>query len=73
MGAVALAARLLRRENLTWGGTTADGALTIEPVYCLGLCACGPAALLDGAPVGRLDDAALGAIAVGCRTAMVPA
>jgi formate dehydrogenase subunit gamma len=29
--------------------------VTVEPVYCLGLCACAPAALLDGKPIGRLD------------------
>ena len=28
----------------------ADGAVTLEPVYCLGLCACGPAAMVDGRP-----------------------
>ena len=38
-----------------WGGTTADGAVTVEPVYCLGLCAVAPAALIDGEPCGRLD------------------
>lgn len=37
------------------GGTTADGALTVEPVYCLGLCAQSPAAMLDGRPHARLD------------------
>ncbi len=30
-------------------------AVTVEPVYCLGLCTCAPAAELDGKPVGRLD------------------
>ena len=25
--------------------------MTVEPVYCLGLCACGPAAMLDGTVV----------------------
>lgn len=59
MGAVALAERLMQRLGLDWGGTTADGALTVEPAYCLGLCACGPSALLDGEPLARLDDAAL--------------
>ena len=37
--------------------TTADGAVTLEPVFCLGLCAIGPSAMLDGAPLGRLDNA----------------
>ena len=31
--------------------------MTLEPVFCLGLCAVGPAALLDGEPAGRLDRA----------------
>ncbi|MFI4935441.1 MAG: formate dehydrogenase subunit gamma [Caulobacterales bacterium] len=36
------------------GETTSDGAVTLEAVYCLGLCASGPAALLDERPVARL-------------------
>ena len=55
MGGPALSDEILRRERLEWGGTTPDGSLTIEAVYCLGLCACGPAALYDGEPVARLD------------------
>jgi formate dehydrogenase subunit gamma len=38
-----------------WHGTTADGGVTLEPVFCLGLCATGPSALLDGHPIGRLN------------------
>ena len=48
-----------RSLGIDWHGTTADGGLTLEPVFCLGLCACGPAALLDGEPLARLDAAAL--------------
>ena len=51
-----LAAQALARAGVDWGGTTPDGRLTVEPVYCLGLCACGPAAMLDGRLVGRLDE-----------------
>jgi formate dehydrogenase subunit gamma len=51
--------------GVDWHGTTADGRVTLEPVYCLGLCACAPAAMLDGQVMGRVDparlDAALGA------------
>ena len=61
MGGDALAAELLARLGLDWGETTADGALTVEPVYCLGLCGVAPAALIDGAPVGRLDTTRLAA------------
>ena len=35
--------------------TTKDGSVTLEPVYCLGLCACAPSAMLDGEVIGRLD------------------
>lgn len=31
--------------GIDWHGTTPDGAVTLEPVYCLGLCACAPAAM----------------------------
>jgi formate dehydrogenase subunit gamma len=59
MGGAALAERLLGRLGLEWGGQTADGALTIEPAFCLGLCACAPSALFDGEPIGRIDPARL--------------
>jgi formate dehydrogenase subunit gamma len=42
-----------------WGGTTGDGAVTVEAAYCLGLCAVSPAALIDDEPRGRLDGEAL--------------
>jgi formate dehydrogenase subunit gamma len=54
-GGEALAAQAERRLGVASGSTTADGAVTLEAVYCLGLCASGPAALLDGWPLGRLD------------------
>ncbi|GAA3865093.1 formate dehydrogenase subunit gamma [Celeribacter arenosi] len=54
MGAAALEQRVLAQLGLPDFGTTADGKVTVEPVYCLGLCACGPAALVDGAPRGRV-------------------
>jgi len=55
MGGDALAAAAEARLDAHFGDTSRDGAVTLEPVYCLGLCACAPAALLDGKPVGRLD------------------
>ena len=39
------------------GQSTADGAVTLEPIYCLGLCASGPAGLVGDQPVARLDAA----------------
>lgn len=59
MGANALADHARDRLGLDWHATSADGAVTLEPVFCLGLCACGPAAMLDGRLVGRLDLAGL--------------
>lgn len=63
MGGEALSERLLELLGLDWHETSADGAVTIEPVYCLGLCACAPAALVDGEVVGRLDADAVADIA----------
>ena len=56
LGADAVAAHVRRRLGIDWHDTTADGAVTLEPVFCLGLCAVGPAALLDDSPLARLDD-----------------
>ena len=61
-GANALADATLARLGIEWHGTTADGAVTVEPVYCLGLCACGPAAMVDGQVVGRVDAARMDGI-----------
>lgn len=57
VGGAALADRVLAKLGLDWGGTTLGGAVTVEAVYCLGLCACGPAAMVDGRVLGRVDDA----------------
>jgi len=55
MGSEGNAQRLLKKLGLGWGGITPDGALSVEPVYCLGLCATAPGALLDGEPLGRVN------------------
>lgn len=43
------------RLGIALGHTTDDGSVTVEPVYCLGLCALSPAAMLDGKPYGRVS------------------
>jgi len=58
VGSREIHARVLQHFKIDWGETTADGALTIEPVYCLGLCSLSPAALIDGEPVAGLHDEA---------------
>ncbi len=57
VGGKVLAEATLAKLGLEWHGTTANGAVTVEPVYCLGLCACGPAAMVDDKVVGRVDEA----------------
>ena len=53
MGANALSEAVLSKLGLDWGGTTRDGGVTVEPVYCLGLCACAPAAMVGDKLIGR--------------------
>ena len=40
--------------KVKFGETTSDGAITLEAVYCLGLCATSPALLVDERPMGRM-------------------
>ncbi|WP_417830484.1 formate dehydrogenase subunit gamma [Thalassospira sp.] len=53
MGADALGDKIRRHLKVGWSQTTTDHKVTLEPVYCLGLCACAPAAMIDGKLVGR--------------------
>jgi len=59
VGARPVASRVKERLGIDWGGTTADGEWSLEPVFCLGLCACGPSAMIDGEVHGRLDPDAV--------------
>ena len=43
------------------GHANAKG-VSLEPIYCLGLCASGPSALIDGRPHARLTNARLDAL-----------
>lgn len=65
MGGEAAAKFLLASLGVDWGETTADGAVTVEAVYCLGFCAASPAALIDGEPLGRVDGMTLAQAARG--------
>jgi len=67
LGADRLAAEVRSRLDVDWHDTTADGAVTLEPVFCLGLCAVGPSGMLDGQPLGRLDPARVEAALDGVR------
>ena len=57
-----LAARAEAKLGIALGDTTADQLVTLEPIYCLGLCATAPSAMLDGRLVGRLDEARIDAL-----------
>jgi len=57
-----LAARAEAKLGVALGDTTADERVTLEPIYCLGLCATAPSAMLDGRLVGRLDEARIDAL-----------
>jgi formate dehydrogenase subunit gamma len=63
-GSAALTAQAEDRLGVKLHGVTADGKLGLEPVYCLGLCATAPSAMLDGKPVGRLTPQRLDALLV---------
>lgn len=54
MGADELAGQVRRALGIDWHETTPDGRLTLEPVFCLGLCACAPSAQLDDRLHGRV-------------------
>jgi formate dehydrogenase subunit gamma len=62
-GGGAIEAAAAQRFGVAMGETSRDGQVTLEAVYCLGLCAIGPNALVDGRPVARIDGAALDRIA----------
>lgn len=55
MGARELEAHAKKRLGIDYGETTADGAITLEPVYCLGNCACSPSVRIDDDIHARVD------------------
>lgn len=62
MGARQLAADFEAALGIRFGETTADGRVTLDPVYCLGNCALSPAVMVDGELQGRVDGTRLRAI-----------
>jgi len=61
-GGEALARRAETALGVKSGETTGDGQVTLEAVYCLGLCAIAPSAMIDGRVVGRLDEERIDAL-----------
>ena len=62
MGSRALENHARRSLDIDFGETTADGAVTLEPVYCLGNCACSPSVRIDDCVHARVDPAKLDAL-----------
>ena len=54
LGSVALEAHVKATLGVDYQGTTRDGAITLEPVYCLGNCALGPSMMIDEKLHGRI-------------------
>lgn len=54
VGAHALAKHASRSLGVDFGGTTADGSVTLDEVFCLGNCALGPTVTVDGHLHGRV-------------------
>jgi formate dehydrogenase subunit gamma len=67
-GSRELTAHAERTLGCKLGETSPDGAVTLEPVYCLGNCACSPAVLLDGALHGRVTPAKLDRLLAPARS-----
>ena len=57
-----LAAHAEAKLGMPLGSTSPNGSVTVEPIYCLGLCATAPSAMLDGRVVGRLTEKRLDAL-----------
>ncbi len=54
LGAQALEAHAKAHLKVDFHGTTSDGAISLEPVYCLGNCALGPSLMIDEQLKGRV-------------------
>ncbi|MDR3384825.1 formate dehydrogenase subunit gamma [Cupriavidus basilensis] len=71
VGSEALAAHAERALGCGFHETTADGGFTLEPVYCLGQCACGPAVMIDGELAGRVTPQRFDALIKACADVAV--
>lgn len=56
MGSRALTAHAEEKLGVALNNTRSDGGVTLEPVYCLGNCACSPAVMIGEKVYGRVDS-----------------
>ena len=68
VGAERLVAHAQQVFGVKLGQTTADGSVTLEQVFCLGNCALGPAAQINGKLHGKLDANRLDELILGAET-----
>lgn len=59
MGSRQLEEQVKEKLRIDFHETTADGRFSLEPVYCLGNCACSPAVMIDDTVYGRVGHAKL--------------
>ncbi len=57
------------RKTLTMDLHETENDITLEPIYCLGNCACSPAVMIDGKTYGRVDEARFDALLHNMREA----
>jgi formate dehydrogenase subunit gamma len=62
MGSRALEQQAKATLGIDYHETSADGAVSLEPAYCLGNCACSPSVRVDNEVYGRLDSEQLAAL-----------
>ena len=67
VGAVALEAHAKTSLGIDFHQTTADGAISLEPVYCLGNCALGPSLMIDDRLQGRMSPQRFDALVARAR------
>jgi len=67
-GARALEAHARAALGVDYHGTSEDRAITLEPVYCLGNCACGPSVRVGDEIHARMTPAGLDALIEQLRT-----
>lgn len=65
VGGDALAMHARQRLGVDFHETTPDGRFSLEPVYCLGNCACSPAVMIDGRLHGRMTPERFDALLAG--------
>ena len=72
MGSAVLEEHACVLLGMDFGETSADGEITLEPVYCLGNCACSPSVRIDDRVHGRVDAARLEELVANLRRSGAP-